>query len=207
MKFPDLAYINWAQSLPRVDINLARSGVDLCPVSMLGLKASDLVATLPVRHGYAPLGDAIARRYGVTAGQVFAVSGGTSFANWLACAAVLDGYGHGGEVIVERPTYEPLLRIPQALGHRVRRIERRFEDDYAFDLDRFASLVTTKTRLAIVSNLHNPSGARIPMPRCARWRAARAREGVPARRRGLSGASSGTGRVASMRTECRRPTA
>ena len=164
MKFPDLAYINWAKSLPRVEINLARSGVDLCPVSMLGLKASDLVVTLPVTHGYAPLGDAIARRYGVTAGQVFPVSGGTSFANWLACAAVLDGYGRGAEVIVERPTYEPLLRIPQALGHRVRRIDRRFEDGYAFDLDRFASLVTTKTRLAIVTNLHNPSGARIPMP-------------------------------------------
>jgi aspartate/methionine/tyrosine aminotransferase len=46
----------------------------------------------------------------------------------------------------------------------VRRLERRFEDDYAIDLDRFASLVTTKTRLAIVTNLHNPSGARIPMP-------------------------------------------
>jgi len=46
----------------------------------------------------------------------------------------------------------------------VRRLDRRFEDDYAIDLDRFASLVTTKTRLAIVTNLHNPSGARIPMP-------------------------------------------
>ncbi len=66
-------------------------------------------------------------------------------------------------MIVERPTYEPLLRIPQALGHRVRRLDRRFEDGYAVDLDRFASLVTSRTRLAIVTNLHNPSGARIPM--------------------------------------------
>ena len=164
MKFPELAYIDWAKSLPRVDVNLARSGVDLCPASLLRLKASDLVATLPVKYGYAPLREAIARRYGVAAEQVFPVSGGTSFANWLACAAVLDGCGRGAEVIVERPTYEPLLRIPQALGHRVRRLDRRFEDGYAIDLDRFASLVTTKTRLAIVTNLHNPSGARIPMP-------------------------------------------
>jgi hypothetical protein len=164
MKFPDLAYITWAKSLPRVDINLARSGIDHCPVSLLRLKASDLVATLPVRYGYVPLREAIARRYGVGLERVFPLSGGTSFANWLACATVLDGRGHGSEVIVERPTYEPLLRIPQALGHRVRRLDRRFEDDYAIDLDRFTSLVSERTRLAIVTNLHNPSGARIPMP-------------------------------------------
>src|SRR5206468_6890190 len=45
----------------------------------------------------------------------------------------------------------------------VRRMDRRFEDRYAIDLDRFASLISTRTRLAVVTNLHNPSGARIPM--------------------------------------------
>jgi aspartate/methionine/tyrosine aminotransferase len=164
MKFPELAYITWAKSLPPVAINLARSGIDHCPASLLRLKTSDLVVSLPVKYGYAPLREAIAARYGVAEARVFAVSGGTSFANWLACTALLDGCGRGSEVIVERPTYEPLLRIPQALGHRVRRFERRFEDGYAVDLDRFASLITAKTRVAIVTNLHNPSGARIPMP-------------------------------------------
>lgn len=163
MTFPELEYITWAKGQPRVDVNLARSGIDHCPASLLRLKASDLVANLPVKYGYVPLRDAIAARYGVTSARVFAVSGGTGFANWVACAAVLDGCGHGAEVIVDRPTYEPLLRIPQALGHRVRRLDRRFEDSYSIDLDRFASLVTTRTRLAILSNLHNPSGARIPM--------------------------------------------
>ena len=114
-----------------------------------------------MRYGYAPLGEAIARRYRVAADRVFTVSGGTSFANWLACAAALDGCDRAAEVIVERPTYEPLLRIPQALGHRIRRCDRRFEDSYAVDLDRFASVVGARTRLAIVTNLHNPSGARI----------------------------------------------
>jgi len=163
VKFPDLEYIAWAKSLPAVDVNLARSGVDACPVSVLGLTASDLVATLPVKYGYAPLRDAIAARYDVRSDQVFAVSGGASYANWLACLAALDDCSQGTQVIVERPTYEPLLKIPRALGYRVRRLERRFEEGYAIDLDRFASLVTTKTRLAIVTNLHNPSGARIPM--------------------------------------------
>jgi aspartate/methionine/tyrosine aminotransferase len=163
VKVPDLEYIAWAKSLPPVDVNLARSGVDPCPPSALGLTAADLVATLPVKYGYAPLRDAVAARYEVRADQVFAVSGGASYANWLACLAVLDDCSPGTQVIVERPTYEPLLKIPRALGYRVRRLDRRFEDGYAIDLDRFASLVTTKTRLAIVTNLHNPSGARIPI--------------------------------------------
>src|SRR5207248_76763 len=161
MKFPEVSYIRWAKSHPPARINLARSGVEPCPASALGLKARDLVVTLPVEDGYAPLRSAIARRYGVDAGRVFTVSGGTSFANWFACAAALAGCGRAAEVIVERPTYEPLLRIPEALGHRIRRLDRRFDEAYAIDLRRFESLVTSRTRLAIVSNLHNPSGARI----------------------------------------------
>lgn len=153
----------WAKSLPRVAINLARSGIDHCPVSLLGLKSSDLVATLPVKDGYGPLREAVSARYGVSPDQVFTVSGGTSFANWLACAAVLDGQADGTEVIVERPAYEPLLRVPQALGHRIRRLNRRFEDGYAIDLDRFRELISSRTRLAILTNLHNPSGARVDL--------------------------------------------
>jgi aspartate/methionine/tyrosine aminotransferase len=163
MTFRRLEYIAWAKALPPVDVNLARSGVAPCPVSLLRLTPSDLVVSLPVKYGYQPLREAIAARYRVSAAQVFPLSGGTSFANWVAALALLDGCGSGSEVIVERPAYEPLVRIPQALGHRVRRFDRRFEDGYAIDLDRFAALVSARTRLAIVTNLHNPSGARIPM--------------------------------------------
>src|SRR5204862_5123211 len=134
--FPEVSYIRWAKWHPPARINLARSGAEPCPPSALGLTRSDLVVTLPVTDGYAPLRDAIARRYGVRRDQVFTVSGGTSFANWFACAAALDGT-RGGEAIVERPTYEPLLRIPEWFGSRIRRLDRRFEDDYAIDLKAF----------------------------------------------------------------------
>jgi aspartate/methionine/tyrosine aminotransferase len=163
MRFDELQYLSWAKSAPRVAINLARSGIDHCPARLLGLRAADLVTSLPVTYGYAPLLDAIARRYDVTPGQVLTLSGGTSFANYIACAAALDGQAPRAEVIVERPTYEPLWRIPRTFGHRVRRLDRRFSTRYAIDLDRFASLINPRTRLAIVSNLHNPSGMRIPM--------------------------------------------
>jgi hypothetical protein len=106
---------------------------------------------------------AIAKRYGVSADRVFTVSGGTSFANWVAAAAVAGGAGRNAEALVERPTYEPLLKVPEALGFRVRRFDRRLADDYAIDLDDFAARITRRTRLVVVSNLHNPSGARIPL--------------------------------------------
>ncbi len=161
LTFPDLPYLRWAKALPAAEINLARSGVEHCPVSLLRLRPADIVTNLPVKYGYAPLKETIARRYRVTTDQVLTVSGGTTFANWVACMAALDGSTRGSEVIVERPTYEQVLRIPDSIGCRVRRLDRRFEDSHAIDLEKFASLVNAKTRLAIVTNLHNPSGARI----------------------------------------------
>ena len=86
---------------------------------------------------------------------------GTSFADWCAAAVVLEGCTGGDEVIIERPVYEPLLRIAEGFGVRIKRFDRRQDADYAIDVDRFASLVTPRTRLAMVTNLHNPSGAAI----------------------------------------------
>jgi aspartate/methionine/tyrosine aminotransferase len=159
MRFPDVGYIRWAKHLPAARINLARSGLEACPPSLLRLRAADLVTNLPVRDGYAPLVAAIARRYRVGTGQVFTVSGGTSFANFIAVAAALHDAPPGAEIVVERPAYEPLLRVAETFG-RVRRFDRRFEQGFRIDLDRFAKAITPRTRLAIVSNLHNPSGAR-----------------------------------------------
>src|SRR5256885_16004559 len=128
MNFPNLACVGWGKSLPRLGITLAGRGIGACPPKLLGLKASDLVTALPVRYGYEPLRKAIAARYRVHRRQVFPLSGGTSFANWVACAAALDGCGSGTEVIVERPTYEPALPVPPAPRPRVRRPDRTFRN-------------------------------------------------------------------------------
>ena len=168
MRFPASEYLEWAKALPAVHINLARSGIEACPPSLLQLQPGDFVVNLPVKYGYAPLRDRIAQRYRVDSSQVFTVSGGTSFANYLAYAAALDGCGPGSEIIVERPAYEPLLRLPVAFGHRLRRLDRRLADGYTIDLDRFDALITPRTKLAIVTNLHNPSGARIPLQALSR---------------------------------------
>jgi aspartate/methionine/tyrosine aminotransferase len=161
MKFAEVAYMSWAKAMPKARSNLARSGLEPCPPGLLRLSARDLATHHPAGYGWPPLLRALGRRYGVPPDRVLTVSGGTSLANWVACAAALAGAGSGAEVIVERPTYEPLLRIPEAMGCRIRRLDRRLEDGWAIDPGRLASLVTRRTRLAIVTNLHNPSGARI----------------------------------------------
>jgi aspartate/methionine/tyrosine aminotransferase len=161
LTFPDLPYLRWAKNLPKVDINLARSGVEHCPPALLGLRPADVVTNLPVKYGYQPLKEMIAGRYQVKTDRVFTVSGGTTFSNWVACAAVLGDAPRGSEVLIEQPTYEQVLRLPDSFGARVRRFDRRFEDGYGIDLDKFARLVNKKTRLAIVTNLHNPTGVRI----------------------------------------------
>jgi hypothetical protein len=155
--------MGWAKGLPAARINLARSGVAPCPPSLLGLRRADLVVHAPPGYGSEPLREAVGRRYRVTPDRVFTVSGGTSLANFVACAAALHGAPRESEAIVETPTYEPLLRAVEAFGCRVRRLQRREEDAWAVDLDRFESLLGSRTRLVVVTNLQNPTGAAIPL--------------------------------------------
>jgi aspartate/methionine/tyrosine aminotransferase len=150
--------MGWAKSLPRVRVNLARSGIEPCPPELLRVKRPVDIQH-PAGYGWLPLRRAIARRYRMNPEQVFPASGGASLANWLACSAAVNG--QAGEVIVERPTYEQLLRVPEALGCRVRRLDRKFEEGYRIDLAQLERLITPRTRLAIVTDLHNPSGAPI----------------------------------------------
>jgi aspartate/methionine/tyrosine aminotransferase len=163
VRFPESTYMSWAKGLPPARFNLARSGVAPCPPGLLRLRKSDLVLHAPPGYGSRALRQAIGRRYGVGEDQVFTVSGGASLANFVACAAALHGAPADSEVLVEQPTYEPLLRAVEALGHRVLRLPRSEEEGWAVDVRRFESLLGRRTRLAVVTNLHNPTGARISM--------------------------------------------
>ncbi len=101
-------------------------------------------------YGYRPLVARIAARYNVKTSQVVTTQG-CSMANYLACAAVLQP---GDEALVEMPAYEPLLGVVRLLGARVKRFRRRFRDGYQLgDVP-----ITKKTRLIVLTNLHNPSG-------------------------------------------------
>ena len=106
-------------------------------------------------YGWDTLRDALSRRYGVAPGCIVQAPG-CSMANWLAMAAVLDP---GDEVLIEHPTYDPLPAVARHLGARIRRFARRAEDGFAIDPAEVARQVSPRTRLVVVTNLHNPSSA------------------------------------------------
>jgi len=148
-------YVAWMKRAPQVSYDLMGSNLLHCRVEDLPGARERLELDGFHEEGYPPLLEAIAARYGVMPEQV-AVANGASGANFLACGALL---GPGDEVVVERPVYDPLLAIPRFLGAKIVRFDRVMEDGFQVDPDRVASVVTPRTRLIILTNLHNPSGA------------------------------------------------
>jgi aspartate/methionine/tyrosine aminotransferase len=148
------AYMEWAKRRPGPKIDLAGSNLLACTLEDLpgAREAIDLAGESA--EGYLPLVQAIANRYGVSPDRV-ATAGGCSGANFLACAALLDA---GDEVLIESPHYDPLAAAARMLGGQVMTFPRRFEEGYRIDSEEIATALTSRTRLIIVSNPHNPSG-------------------------------------------------
>src|SRR5204862_5033707 len=65
----------------------------------------------------------------------------------------------GDEVRIERPAYDPLIAAAKMLGAHPRFFERRLEDGYALDPDRIASAIGPMTRVIVITDPHNPTGA------------------------------------------------
>src|SRR6266496_6060805 len=121
------SYMHWAKTRPRVKYDLALSGVLNLPFAELDPQLSDLELHGDNAYGYRPLVDALAVHCRVGRENVVTVSGGTSMANHLAMAALLE---HGDEVLIEQPTYDPLLAVAEYLGANLKRFARRFEDGF-----------------------------------------------------------------------------
>jgi aspartate/methionine/tyrosine aminotransferase len=77
-------------------------------------------------------------------------------ANFLAMAALI---APGDEVLVEHPTYEPLLGVASFLGATIKRFERNPADGFRLDPEHVRAGMSQRTKLIILTNLHNPSGA------------------------------------------------
>lgn len=173
-------YLGWAQTVPAgARWDLTASGVpDACgPASLrrrfvderqsdgggtdwplLGnLEPEDLCRRDKRPQIVAEFLQTIAQRYGVAPDCVVPTLGSSGAITQILFALARPG----DHVIVERPTYEPLQRVPEMLGLSVSRLERRFEERWEPLPDRLARLLTPKTRAVILSNLHNPSGVAI----------------------------------------------
>lgn len=158
MSYNPAPYLRWAKVRPRVTHDLASSG--LLPVSTAELlgdaRARDAFEiTGPSDEGYIPLREAIGARYGLTAHHI-TIAPGAAGANFQSFLALVKA---GDEVLVETPGYDPLIAAVRALGARVVLFERTWANGFALDPAAVRAAITPATRLIVVSNAHNPSGA------------------------------------------------
>jgi aspartate/methionine/tyrosine aminotransferase len=149
------AYMEWAKTRSQAKFNLAVSGMIHYPLAELEVRIEDLEISGPSWYGYEPLQGALARKLSVSPDCLVHATG-TSMANHLAMAAVLS---RGDEVLIERPAYDPLLAVAHYLGADVKRFDRRPEEGFRIDTEALERAISPRTRMIVMTNLHNPTGA------------------------------------------------
>jgi aspartate/methionine/tyrosine aminotransferase len=145
-------YMHWAKFKPPVRFALTGSEVPHFRMNRLEVSIDDLELDGASHPRYPGLRERIAARYGVGTKNVVAADG-TSMANFLAMATLITA---GDEVLVEHPTYEPLLRAAGFLGAAIKRFERP-AGSFSLDVAAVERQLGPKTRLIVITNLHNPS--------------------------------------------------
>jgi hypothetical protein len=177
-------YMHWFKVQAPMRFDLSASDSQHFRLDRLPLDIDQLDLDGASHPRYAPLRQAIARRYGVSAENVVTANG-TSMANFLAMATLI---APGDEIIVEQPGYEPMLSAARFLGADIERIQRVPDDGFWIDLRHLEKLVSSKTRLIAITNLHNPSGALTEEAdlRAIGRREGSGRRGLPRQRRAAS---------------------
>lgn len=152
------SYMEWAKTRSQGRFNLATSGLMNVGFVDFPVRLAELEITTADGYGYPPLLERLEAHTGAPR-ECIVTASGTSMANHLAMAALLEP---GDEVLIEQPTYGLLLDVANYLRVDVKRFQRRFENDFGIDLQETEKLVSEKTRLIVLTNLHNPTGVPIP---------------------------------------------
>ncbi len=151
-----------------VDYNLSESGVHPMrleelvedPTDRAGLLGQELV--YPQSNGTVELRERVAAMYaGATADNVEVTNGGSE-ANFVTMWHLVEP---GAEVVSMVPNYGQTLGLAEAFGGTLKPWPLRLAADgsrWHVDIDDLRRLVTERTRLIILCNPNNPTGARIP---------------------------------------------
>jgi aspartate/methionine/tyrosine aminotransferase len=146
-------YMHWAKTQLPARYNLASSEMPQFALDAFPIDLAELELDGASRYRYPPLREAIARKCGVAPDRVV-MADGASMANMLAMAALI---APGDEIAVEHPAYEPMVAAARFLGAGIRQF-RRAGPEFRLDPEAVAEAVTARTRLILLTNLHNPSG-------------------------------------------------
>lgn len=148
-------YMHWAKTQANARFSLATSGIRDVAMSELPIRLEDLEITTTDGYGWPPLLARLSGKLGAPT-ECLMTAPGTSLSNALALAVALEG---GGEALIEHPTYELLVSAARHFGADVRRFRRDPAEGFRLDPEAVGRAVTPKTRLIVITNLHNPSSA------------------------------------------------
>jgi aspartate/methionine/tyrosine aminotransferase len=98
----------------------------------------------------------IASRYKTVKPENVLIMNGAIGANFLVLYSLVQP---GDEVICVQPTYQQLASVPESFGATLIPLELKEENGYLPDLEELKSLTTSKTKLIIINNPNNPTGA------------------------------------------------
>lgn len=150
MSFDENAYLRWY--IPKLSpfsdaINLHSSGVPPAPLGEL---------KSPLPKGFEMLGlveEQLAGVLEIPKEQVIFTPGATGG----TLLALLTFGDRQGNLVVETPVYEPMMRQADRLGE-VRVLKRTFHQGWQIDLERAEEIIDDRTRLVLITEPNNPSG-------------------------------------------------
>jgi aspartate/methionine/tyrosine aminotransferase len=117
---------------------------------------NDLKFSYTETHGLPLLREEISKLYTTQDKDNILVFSGAEEAIYIAMQVLLK---RGDDVVVLTPCYQSLKEIPKAAGANVTKFSLDWKcNNWSFDLDKFASVVTHKTKLVILNFPHNPTG-------------------------------------------------
>ncbi|MBI4702469.1 MAG: aminotransferase class I/II-fold pyridoxal phosphate-dependent enzyme [Deltaproteobacteria bacterium] len=149
MRFDSNSYLKWYMPRMRRDdaVNLHASGVPSLTPADIELRPYD---PWRVAEEFEP---ALAAWLGIDAESVLFTPGATGG----TLLALLSLTAAGDELLVELPTYEPMLRQAARVGN-VRRFRRSPESGWQLPVDEIGRLLSPRTKLVMITEPSNPSG-------------------------------------------------
>jgi aspartate/methionine/tyrosine aminotransferase len=148
------SYLNWYIQVPNIKHDLRSSGVSNFKWK---LNLNEVNLTENFAHGNPEVLKLLANHYKVKPENICISSDGASGQN-TRILEFLSSRKNKNEVVVEYPTYEPMLRQAQTYFKNVKRIERKKQNNYKFDLAELENVISNKTAALVITNPHAPSG-------------------------------------------------
>ncbi len=164
MEPSEIAYLRWfKESLP-VTHDLCDSCISGIAPKEIGIKSFKDIQSedLGFNEFYPGSRDLLAEELRLPPEELY-VAQGASPANFLVNMLLVE---KGDTVLVESPVYEPLARLPEMFGAKVKYFERTYENNYQPDIEGLKEMIDDKTKLIVLTDLHNPSSVKLMDQNC-----------------------------------------